>query len=224
MRCAARRHLACLGVALTWLAVPAAARAQVSQHDTSLPIEITADQLEVAQKERVATFTGNVDAVQGELVLSADQLRVFYYGDGQGERPAGTSGSIRRIEADGNVFLSSPRETAQGKAGVYDVAGNQLTLEGAVVLTQDENVVRGERLEIDLVSGRSRVLAAVAAAEGAEPAQRVRAVFTPEPAAPEPAATPEPAEPAAGPVAADGDPAASPEPAAPPAAKPPASQ
>jgi lipopolysaccharide export system protein LptA len=213
VRCAALRHLSGLGIALTLLAASAAARAQVAQHDTSLPIEITADQLEVAQKERVATFTGNVDAVQGEMVLSADQLRVFYYGDGQDERPPGTSGSIRRIEAEGNVFLSSPRETAQGKVGVYDVAGNQLTLEGAVVLTQDDNVVKGERLEIDLVSGRSRVLAAIAASEGAEPAQRVRAIFTPEPA-----------DPAAGPAAADADPRASPEPAVPPAAEPPATE
>jgi lipopolysaccharide export system protein LptA len=213
MRGAAVRHLSGLGVALTLVAAPAAVRAQALQHDTSLPIEITADQLEVAQQERVATFTGNVDAVQGELVLSADQLRVFYYGDGQDERPAGTSGSIRRIEAEGNVFLSSPRETAQGKVGVYDVASNQLTLEGAVVLTQDDNVVRGERLEMDLVSGRSRMLAAVAASEGAEPAQRVRAIFTPEQA-----------NPAAGPGAGDADPPASPEPAVPPAAKPPVTQ
>ena len=205
MRGAARRHLSGLGVALTLLVTPAAVRAQALEHDTSLPIEITADQLEVAQRERVATFTGNVDAVQGDLVLSADQLRVFYYGDQEGERPAGTSGSIRRIEAEGNVFVSSPRETAQGKLGVYDVASNQLTLEGAVVLTQDANVVRGERLEMDLVSGRSRMLAAVAASEGAEPAQRVRAIFTPEQA-----------DPAAGPVAADADPPAPP-PATPPA-------
>ena len=161
----------------------------------------------------MATFTGNVDAVQGELVLSADRLRVFYYGDQEGERPAGTSGSIRRIEAEGNVFVSSPRETAQGRLGVYDVASNQLTLEGAVVLTQDANVVRGERLEMDLVSGHSRMLAAVAASEGAEPAQRVRAIFTPEEA-----------DPAAGPLAADADPPAPPGPAAPPAAKPPATQ
>ena len=46
----------------------------------------------------------------------------------------------------GNVFMSSPEETAQGEFGVYDVDGALLTLEGSVVLTRDENVVRGERL------------------------------------------------------------------------------
>jgi lipopolysaccharide export system protein LptA len=154
--------------------------AQSLEHDTSLPIEITADSLEVLRNQQVATFTGNVDAVQGDMVLSADLLRVHYGGDdASAPGPAG-AGSIRRIEAEGNVFLSSPRETAQGDAGVYDVASNQVTMEGGVVLTRDDNVVRGQRLEIDLVSGRSRMLAAVPSAEGGTPPQRVRALFTPE--------------------------------------------
>jgi lipopolysaccharide export system protein LptA len=185
VRGAARHGLIGWCAALALLALCAGARAQGLEHDTSLPIEITADRLEVAQKDQVATFTGNVDAVQGELVLSADKLRVFYYDRGEDAPPAAASGgSIRRIEAEGNVFVSSPRETAQGRLGVYDVASNQLTLEGSVVLTQDANVVRGERLEIDLVSGRSRVLAAVAGGEGGAPPQRVRAIFTPQNATP----------------------------------------
>ena len=65
------------------------------------------------------------------MVLSADRLKVYYYGEGRGAAaPAVLSSSIRRIEADGNVFVSSPRETAQGNAGVYDVASNQLTPRG----------------------------------------------------------------------------------------------
>ena len=173
------RALVGLCAALALASLSTAAAAQGLRHDTSLPIEITADQLEVQQQEQLATFTGNVDAVQGDLVLSADRLRVYYYGSDQ-QAPAGASSSIRRIEAEGNVFVSSPEETAQGAAGVYDVASNQLSLEGSVVLTQDENVIRGERLEIDLVSGQSRVLAAVPSSAGGEPPQRVRAIFTPQ--------------------------------------------
>jgi lipopolysaccharide export system protein LptA len=114
------------------------------------------------------------------MVLSADRLRVYYGDDGNAAPgPAGT-GSIRRIEADGNVLISSPRETAQGDAGVYDVASSRVTLEGEVVLTRGDNVIRGQRLESDLTSGRSRVFAAVPSTEGGTPPQRVRALFTPE--------------------------------------------
>lgn len=173
------RLVACVALALLCAPITPAA-AQMLQHDSSLPIEITADTLEVVQDQQVATFSGNVDAVQGELVLSADQLRVHYRGGGQ-EEPAvpGDSGTIRRIEAVGNVFLTSPMETAQGEVGVYDVVGNLVTLEGSVVLTREDNVIRGARLELDLATGRSRVLAAVPSTEGGEPPERVRAIFTP---------------------------------------------
>lgn len=159
--------------------------AQGFQQDTSLPIEITADTLEVVQPDRVATFTGNVDAVQGELVLRADELRVHYSGNQQDEGGSGQTGAISRIEATGNVFLSSPRETAEGEAGIYDVAGSSVTLDGAVVLTRGENVIRGQHLEIDLVTGRARVVGAGTSAEGAAPGERVRAIFTPAEDAPE---------------------------------------
>jgi lipopolysaccharide export system protein LptA len=210
---------AVLGAALL---VPAAAGAQTAQHDKSLPIEITADRLDVVQPNRIATFTGNVDAVQGDMVLSADLLRVFYNGgdaqnaapvkgdgqkapsakgdgqnpasakgDGQNAAPAGAGSSIRRIEAEGNVFLSSPRQTAQGERGVYDVASDQVTLNGSVVLTQGDDVIRGDRLEVDLTSGHSRVLAVAPTASESAPAKRVRALFVPRTA---PAAGPAGAE------------------------------
>ena len=175
-----------LGAALILAAVPGARAQGLSlQHDSSLPIEITADRLEVVQPDKVATFTGKVDAVQGDLVLSADRLKVYYNGNQQGATPAPAGGgSIRRIEAEGNVFLSSPRQTAQGKTGVYDVASNQLTLDGSVVLTQGDDVIRGDRLEVDLNTGQSRVLAALPASQGGTAPQRVRALFTPPPKAP----------------------------------------
>ncbi|HEX6141477.1 MAG TPA: LptA/OstA family protein [Geminicoccaceae bacterium] len=155
--------------------------AQEFEHDADRPIEITADSLEVVQADRIATFAGNVDAVQGDLVLSADELKVHYRGGGEEEEPAapGATGTIRRIEAFGNVVMSSPRETARGEVGVYDVGARLVTLDGSVVLTRDENVIRGDRLELDLATGVSRVIATTTAAQGAAPEQRVRAVFTP---------------------------------------------
>ena len=189
-RACARPAAVVAGLMTGGVLLVAAVQAQsLQRHDTSLPIEITADSLEVVQDRRIATFAGNVDAVQGELVLSADQLRVHYGDDADAPAAPPGMGSIRRIEAEGNVFLSSPRETAQGDAGVYDVASNRLTMEGAVVLTQDENVIRGQRLEIDLVSGRSQMFAAVPSTEGGTAPQRVRALFTPENSA-EPSAGP----------------------------------
>jgi lipopolysaccharide export system protein LptA len=160
-----------LGLALALAAPAGAQELPLGSHDTSQPIEITADSLEVRQQEQLATFRGQVDAVQGDLVLRADLLRVYY----QTGADAGDQGAVRRIEAEGNVHVSSPQETAQGEAGSYDVARGLVTLQGAVVLTRDSNVVRGQRLEIDLASGVARMDAPA----GAPREERVRAVFVP---------------------------------------------
>lgn len=151
------------------------ARAQIGGgYDTSLPIEITADALEVQQEEQLAIFTGNVDAVQGDLILHADRLIVYYRAN------ASDSNAIRMIEAYGNVFLSSPTETAQGEKGVYNLDTDKVELTGDVQLTRGGSVIRGDRLEMDLATGRSRVSSNVAGIQQTgQGSGRVKALFVP---------------------------------------------
>ena len=170
------RGLTLLAALLLVLGVDAgAARAQIGKgYDTSLPIEITADSLEVQQEEQFAVFTGNVDAVQGDLILRADRLVVYYRAN------AAESNAIRMIEAYGNVFLSSPTETAQGAKGVYNLDTDKVELTGEVQLTRGENVIRGDRLEMDLVTGRSRVSGhATGTQQNGQGSGRVKALFVP---------------------------------------------
>ena len=166
-------------LSLVLLAAATPAVAQPFAADSDQPIEITADVLEVVQADRLATFSGNVDAVQGELVLSADELLVHYRSNSDEAEAATSTGAIRRIEARGSVVVTSPRETAEGETGVYDVADALVTLEGSVILTREDNVIRGDRLELDLETGVSRVIAAPGTGESADPNRRVRAVFVP---------------------------------------------
>jgi len=139
------------------------------------PIEVVADELTVDQSRNLAVFRGHVQATQGSMVLRADELRVFY--DLEAEGPQ----TVRRIEAEGHVVLSSPEETAKAESGAYDVAAGRIVLTGNVVLTRRDNVVRGRRLVVDL----RRHTAAV---EG--DGERVRAVFRPEELRPQGGASP----------------------------------
>ena len=155
------------------VAQPGAQEATLLRHDTTQPIEITADALEVQQDQGVAVFTGAVNAIQGELVLRADTLRVHYRAGG--ESNAGFPGAISRIDAQGSVFFSTPSETAEGDTGVYDVGGGTITLVGAVVLTRGQNVLSGSRLELSLATGRSRLYS-----DGTDGDGRVRGLFVPD--------------------------------------------
>lgn len=178
-----RRNLVAWFVVACAALNPQSSAAQSLEHDKTLPIEISADSLEVAQEEQIATFEGNVDAVQGDLVLSAQTLKVLYEGKNSTVGlAAGSGGSINQIEATGDVIISSPDETAEGDVGVYDVPAQLITLSGDVVLTRGENIIRGEQLELDLATGKSRMVgtASPETAEGIrDKTGRVKALFTP---------------------------------------------
>ncbi len=167
-----RRRWCGLTLLLWALLAFSAARAEgLAQHDPNLPIEITADRLVVEQNQERAIFSGNVQAVQGNLSLRAQRLLVYYHL--AGEEKAETQ-AVRRIEAEGKVVISSPNENATAERAVYDVREGRIRLEGKVVLTSGENVIEGERLEIDLAA-RTAVVSASADKTGG----RVRALFIP---------------------------------------------
>ncbi|GLQ04992.1 lipopolysaccharide transport periplasmic protein LptA [Sneathiella chinensis] len=168
------------GLVLAFLGMPLPATAQsalTGAFDTDQPIEILADVLEVQQTDQSATFAGNVQVLQGDIRLKADRLTVFYMNKSDSKQAAGNDGpaNIRSIEAEGNVFMSSPRETAEGERGIYDVINKRIDLLGNVVLTQGQNVLKGQKVSLDLVSGKSRI-------EGTgtgNSSGRVRGIFVP---------------------------------------------
>jgi lipopolysaccharide export system protein LptA len=128
------------------------------------PLKINAASLEVRDKEKVATFSGDVHLVQGDTTLRSKTLVVFYDDDGQGKpaNPPAAGGAlpsqqIRRVEAKGGVIVQQKEQTATGESGVFDMRANTVTLLGNVVISQGQNVVRGDRLTVDMTSGVSRV-------------------------------------------------------------------
>jgi lipopolysaccharide export system protein LptA len=133
------------------VASPVAAQVGTSAlrgHDANAPIDVDAERIEVRDPEGLALFTGDVKVKQGALNLAAQSLRVTYSREGGGP-------VIRRLDAQGGVRLTSPSERAQAAYGVYDVERRIITLVGGVVLNQGDSVLRGERLAIDLTTGRS---------------------------------------------------------------------
>jgi lipopolysaccharide export system protein LptA len=129
------------------------------------PIRINSATLEVRDKEKMATFAGDVHLVQGDTTLKSKTLVVFYDDDGAAKSangPAAATASqskqqIRRAEAKGGVIVTQKDQTATGDNGVFDMRANTVTLLGNVVISQGLNVVRGERLTVDMTTGVSRV-------------------------------------------------------------------
>ena len=127
------------------------------------PVRIEAATLEVRNKDQVATFSGNVKVTQGDTVMRCKSLLVFYDQDGEGKAmQAATPGpggqqKIKRLEARGSVVVTQKDQTATGNLGIFDMRTNTVDLTGDVVMTQGQNMLRGDRLVVDLTSGVSRV-------------------------------------------------------------------
>jgi lipopolysaccharide export system protein LptA len=157
------RRLTRLSVVLTIIVLafpPAHAQdfgAAFSGFDTGSgdPIQIEADKLEVRDIEKVAIYSGNVRVVQGGTLLEAPELRVFYAGESPESGKPGSG--ISRIEAGPGVSVRSGDQTATGDRAVLDMSRDLVTMSGNVVLTQGGNVVRGDRLIVDLASREGRI-------------------------------------------------------------------
>ena len=114
------------------------------KQDTTLPVEIEADQLTVNQADGTATFTGNVLVGQGEMRLAAATVQVEYATDG---------GAIRRLHASGGVTLANNSEAAEAREAVYTIDTGEVVMTGDVLLTQGQSALSGQKLVIDLKAG-----------------------------------------------------------------------
>ena len=126
--------------------------------DTTLPVEVTADQLTVNQADGMAEFTGSVLVSQGEMRLEAGAVKVEYGTDGTG---------IARLVATGGVVLAAGKDAAEASSATYTVGTGEVVLEGGVLLTQGQAAISGDKLIISLKTGLGRM-------EG-----RVTTTFTP---------------------------------------------
>jgi len=140
------------------------------------PIQIEAASLEMRDKKKEATFAGNVKVVQGDTTMTSKSLVVFYDSGPAPATPApaapkgaksgpmqaaspgpGGSSSIRRLEAKGSVVVTQKDQVVTGETAIFDTRANLITMVGGVVLTQCKNVLKGDRLKVDMTTGVSRV-------------------------------------------------------------------
>ncbi|WP_187437491.1 LptA/OstA family protein [Bradyrhizobium rifense] len=146
------------------------------------PIQIEAASLEMRDKKKEATFSGNVKVVQGDTTMTSKTLVVFYESSSdkaaapqaapaqsaaaKGQKGApiqsatpgpGGASSIKRLEARGSVVVTQKDQVVTGETAVFDTKTNLITMLGGVVLTQCQNVLRGDRLMVDMTTGVSRV-------------------------------------------------------------------
>ena len=141
----------------------------VTQQDTI----IARDSLEYYEDRQLAVARGDALAIRADRRVRADVLMAHFAEDSGTTR----SSHMERIEAIGNVHLSTKTDIVTADRGDYQLDAGLATVTGDVRITRGETQLNGDRAEVDLNTGQSRLVTDRAGTRN--PNERVRGIFMP---------------------------------------------
>jgi lipopolysaccharide export system protein LptA len=116
------------------------------------PIQIKSDKLQADNDRKMATFTGNVAARQGDLTIYADKLVVSYSDE---------SGDISSAEVFGNVRIIQGERRAEADHAIYDAKNAKIVLDGNPKMFQNSDTLSGKVVTYYLDQDKSEVTSGV---------------------------------------------------------------
>lgn len=151
---------------------------------TGSDLKMTGQDMVVTARERFEYYAtdnkiiavGRPKVVSGKDTLEADEVTAWLDRGTSGTQSisgSGMGGSLKRAEAKGNVVIVTSGETATARSAVYDVAGGKAELIGSVKVKRGQDMLEGERAEMDLATKVSHMFGS-GGKEG-----RVKGVFYP---------------------------------------------
>ena len=113
------------------------------------PIEILADSMEWNKQLGQAVATGNAKAIQGQTTIKANKIIAVLNED--------NSKQIKELQAVGKVVFLKDKQLATGNNATYYINQDKVIITGNVELKRDGNIIKGEKLIIDFLSGLSKM-------------------------------------------------------------------
>ena len=109
-------------------------------------IKVTSDKLEIIRAENISIFSGNVYALEDNLMIWSDTLILTSSEDEK---------TIEAIDALSNVKILRDELSINGDEANYDPIKDTLIVIGDVKVKQNDNIVLCDEIVIDLVNSSS---------------------------------------------------------------------
>lgn len=138
-------------------------------------ISITSQKMTVKSEENMIIFEGKVTATKGDLIINADQLKVFFVSSPQGMLSSKEElrqnkndkndkndkktqvKEISSMEATGNVTLRQGERRGKANKAVYYQKDDMIILIGDAEIRENDYNVTGKKMTIYLKENRSVV-------------------------------------------------------------------
>lgn len=122
------------------------------------------------EQAHMAVTLGRSTLKRGDKLMQADTFRVYFVG--------GQSGKLifERLEAQGNVVISTPTEIAKANRGIYRSQTQVAELFDNVILTRKDGQLRGDYGRYDMATGKSQLFNRYGKKTGG---QQVQAILSP---------------------------------------------
>ena len=108
--------------------------------------------LEYWDKKQLAVARGNAIAIRGKKTVRANTIAIRF------AKTKDDLLSAQRMDAIGNVKISTPNEVAMGDEAIYYVEKELVRLLGNVKITKGTSQLNGSIAEVNLKTGKSRLL------------------------------------------------------------------
>ena len=109
-------------------------------------ILIESEELIITNEPLTTTFIGSVYAFDNEIKLWSDKILILY---------TETESQIDQIKCFGNSKLVRENQEIISENITYFAVDKKIYAKGDITLTQDENVMKGNELSVDLVKSTS---------------------------------------------------------------------
>ena len=113
------------------------------------PIEILADSMQWNKQLGQAIAIGNAKAIQGQTTIKANKIIAVL--------SEVNSQQIKELQAIGKVVFLKDKQLATGNKATYYINQEKVIIRGNVQLKRDDNVIKGEKLIIDFLTGLSKM-------------------------------------------------------------------
>ncbi|MCP4683587.1 MAG: lipopolysaccharide transport periplasmic protein LptA [Desulfobacterales bacterium] len=143
-----------------WLALTGPVRSETAQEEAEkaahLPMVIKSKTLEVNNNLKIVIFTGDVNAKKDDLDIDCRKMLVYYESLPAQQEQGEVKTKIDRIVATGQVKVYRAEQgTATADKAVYYLEDEKIVLSGEVLIKQENDFVKGNRITIFLKENRS---------------------------------------------------------------------